>query len=134
MTINDRISSGQKKILDRFRPGVQLKLDPVTGRYAFFDGGTITNVDQRPIEAMLRSGVLEKDVVGRCYLKDELDIDAARSVRKVHCGDSDGHPLACRYTQHSRSLVTWVTPSAFVQLPANSQCPDCAKRATAPNN
>lgn len=69
-----KISIGQQKILDRFRrqPGIKLRLDPHTGRYAFVDRDEkVTHVDQRPIEVMLRNGVLEKDVTGQCWMSAE---------------------------------------------------------------
>lgn len=38
MTTNISISTGQRKILERFKAGVRQMLDPGTGRYAFFQG------------------------------------------------------------------------------------------------
>lgn len=71
-----RISIGQQKILDRFRrqPGIKLRLDSRTGRYAFFDRDEkVTHVDQRPIEVMLRTGALEKDATGQCWMNAEIN-------------------------------------------------------------
>lgn len=89
-----RISIGQQKILDLFRPGVKLALDGKTGRYAFDDGQKLKHVDQRPIEVMLRIGLLEKDVVGRCYPITPAPAKNCHSCRFLEWFDdanSDGH-------------------------------------------
>jgi hypothetical protein len=64
-----RISIGQQKILDRFKrlPGATLKFDQQIGRYRFHHEGKVIDVDQRPVEVMLRTGVLEKSTMGQCY-------------------------------------------------------------------
>lgn len=64
-----RISIGQQKILDRFErlPGATLKYDQHIGRYRFYHLDKVIDVDQRPIEVMLRTGVLEKSTLGQCY-------------------------------------------------------------------
>lgn len=122
------ISTGQRKILERFKPGIRLMLDQSTGRYSFFDGDTITMVDQRPIEAMLRSGALDKDITGRCYLKEGLDVAGSLAKRKTHLADADGRPVACRYTKHPRARATWLEPAEFAKLSQDAKCPDCATR------
>lgn len=65
-----RISIGQQKILDRFKqmPGSKLLLDPKSGRYRFYHEGKVVEVNQCSVEAMLRTGLLEKDNIGQCYL------------------------------------------------------------------
>lgn len=123
-----RISIGQQKILDLFRPGVRLALDGKTGRYAFDDGQKLKHVDQRPIEAMLRSGALEKDITGRCFVKEGLDIAGSLSVRKTHLADAKGQRVACRYTKHPRARATWLGPADFAKLSQDAKCPDCAAR------
>lgn len=64
-----RISIGQQKILDRFErfPGATLKYDQQIGRYRFYHEGKVIDVDQRPIEVMLRTGIMEKSTLGQCY-------------------------------------------------------------------
>lgn len=64
-----RISIGQQKILDRFEhlPGATLKYDQQIGRYRFHHEGKVIDVDQRPIEVMLRNGIIEKSLMGQCY-------------------------------------------------------------------
>lgn len=133
MTTNITISTGQRKILEHFKPGVRLMLDQSTGRYSFFDGDTVTAVDQRPIEAMLRSGALEKDITGRCFVKEGLDIAGSLAVRKTHMADADGTPLACRYTKHPRARATWLKPAEFAKLSEDAKCPACAARLTSLN-
>lgn len=127
------ISTGQRKILERFRPGVRLMLDSRTGLYSFFEGDTVTAVDQRPVEAMLRSGVIEKDAMGQCYVKPDLDIAGSLAIRKTHLAGTDGRPSVCRYTKHPRARATWVPSAQFVQLLSSAQCPDCVTRLTTPN-
>lgn len=100
-------------------------LDPRTGRYSFFEGDTVTTVDQRPIEAMLRSGAIEKDAVGQCYIKPGLDLSAGMQVRKTHLSGTDGERTICRYTKHPRARARWLSASEFARLPANEKCPDC---------
>lgn len=128
MTTNITISSGQRKILERFKPGIRLMLDQSTGRYSFFDGDTVTAVDQRPIEAMLRSGALEKDITGRCFVREGLDIAGSLAIRKTHLADASGQPMACRYTKHPRARATWLEPDEFAKLSQDAKCPDCAAR------
>ena len=128
MTTNITISTGQRKILAHFKPGVRLMIDQRTGRYSFFDGDTVTTVDQRPIAAMLRSGALEKDNTGRCFVKAGLDIAGSLAVRKTHLKDTDGNRLACRYTKHQRARATWLEPAEFAKLSQDAKCPDCAAR------
>lgn len=64
-----RISIGQQKILDRFErlPGATLKYDQQIGRYRFYREGKVIDVDQRPIEVLLRTGIMEKCTMGQCY-------------------------------------------------------------------
>jgi len=68
-----RISIGQQKILDRFErmPGSKLTFDQHIGRYRFYHEGKVIDVDQRPIEVMLRTGILEKSHQGQCYPASE---------------------------------------------------------------
>lgn len=68
-----RISIGQQKILDRFEnlPGAALKYDQEIGRYRFYHEGKVIDVDQRPIEVMLRTGIMEKSTMGQCYPADD---------------------------------------------------------------
>jgi hypothetical protein len=90
-----RISTGQRKILDRFLPGRKLELDALTGRYAFFYQETVTHVDQRPIEAMLRSGLLTKDCMGRCYpapVPQAKNCHACQHLEHFDDTDTDGNP------------------------------------------
>lgn len=89
-----RISIGQQKILDLFKPGVRLALDGKTGRYAFDDGEKLKHVDQRPIEVMLRIGLLEKDPTGRCYPSAPQPAKNCHSCRFLEWFDDanlDGH-------------------------------------------
>lgn len=133
MTTNILISAGQRKILERFKPGIRLMLDQSTGRYSFFDGDTVTAVDHRPVEAMLRSGALEKDITGRCYVREGLDVAGSLAKRKTHLADANGRPEACRYTKHPRARAIWLGPTEFAKLPQDAQCPDCATRIASRN-
>lgn len=128
MTTTIAISTGQRKILERFKPGIRLMLDQSTGRYSSFEGDTITTVHKRPIEAMLRSGALEKDVTGRCHVKEALDVAGSLAKRKSHLADADGRQVACRYTKHPRARATWLEPAEFAKLFQDANCPDCATR------
>lgn len=61
-------STAQKKILDRLAKGARLALEPKSGQYELTDcmTGQRHQIDQRPVAAMLRAGILKQDVFGRC--------------------------------------------------------------------
>lgn len=61
------LSTAQSRLLEQLQAGCRLSLDSKTGRYVLTDvTGKPLNVDQRPVQAMLRNGSLEQDMTGRC--------------------------------------------------------------------
>lgn len=67
------LSKAQQGIVDHIQAGKSLFLNPATGLYAIRDqGGIIVKVDQRPVQALLLSGVLQQDILGQCTLGSQL--------------------------------------------------------------
>ena len=64
-------STAQQKIINRVKAGESLMFDPKSGRFVIQVVGKTSHVDQRTIDAMLRTGLLEKDNLGRCHLNEE---------------------------------------------------------------
>ncbi len=60
-------TTAQSKVIERLQAGAHLSLDSKTGRYVLTDvTGKAQALDQRPVLAMLRNGVLQQDMTGRC--------------------------------------------------------------------
>jgi hypothetical protein len=66
-----KVSPAQQKIVDRIKAGGRVVLDDKTGRYLMFDGGKARMLNTRPIEVMLRTGVLVKGMSSHCQLTDD---------------------------------------------------------------
>lgn len=62
------LSKAQRRIAERMQAGGSLFLDPKTGFYSIKEHGNTSKLDQRPVEAMLISGALQRDVMGFCTL------------------------------------------------------------------
>lgn len=82
------LSKAQQGIVDQVQAGKTLFFNPATGLYAIREhGGNALKVDQRPVEALLLSGVLLRDAFGLCTLgdqpppKDEAAFEVGQSVR-----------------------------------------------------
>ncbi|CAN7744294.1 hypothetical protein LJR118_006700 [Acidovorax sp. LjRoot118] len=66
-----QLSMAQRALGDLMKAGGRVIHDAKTGRFVLDQFGKISQVDQRPIEAMLQSGALEKDAFGHCKLVEE---------------------------------------------------------------
>lgn len=67
--VQAQASPAQAKILAKLTDGARLSLDPRSGRYAITEvGGAVTSIDQRPVAAMLRNGLLHQDLMGFCRI------------------------------------------------------------------
>lgn len=64
-------SAAQQKIINRVKAGESLDFDHKSGRFVMHLMGKTSQVDQRTIDAMLRTGLLVKDNLGRCRLSNE---------------------------------------------------------------
>lgn len=72
MTAVMKPSIAQAKILKRMGSGGTLALNPKTGRYCITENGVSRNIDQRPVEVMIRDGILCQDLGGHCWPADLL--------------------------------------------------------------
>ena len=123
-----RVSTAQHKILSEMAKDSQLRFDDSIGFFTLITRGEARKVDQRVIDAMLRSGALVQDMLGRCSIAPGLDIAESLAVKKTHCLDEDGEILLCRYTSHARARATFALPSTFRALDRKQQCTACLKR------
>ncbi|TXT26454.1 MAG: hypothetical protein FD131_4168 [Rhodocyclaceae bacterium] len=72
------LSKAQRRIAERMQAGGALFLDPKTGFYSIKERGNISKLDQRPVEAMLLSGALQRDAMGFCTLALRTEIPASK--------------------------------------------------------
>lgn len=60
-------STAQVKIIAKIEAGGRLALDPANGRYTITEpNGTVRQIDQRPVLAMIHNGLLHQDMGGQC--------------------------------------------------------------------
>lgn len=60
-------SPAQAKIIARINAGGRLALDGKTGRYTITEmNGKVCQIDQRPVVAMIRDGLLHQSLGGEC--------------------------------------------------------------------
>lgn len=62
------LSKAQKAIARHFELGHCIVWNHKTGDFSLNISGVLSKIDQRPVEAMLLSGYLQKDSSGRCSL------------------------------------------------------------------
>ncbi len=65
------LSKAQRELVSRIEAGGQVMLSPQTGQYVIREGGMngeLKQMDQRPVNVLLQSGVLQQDMVGVCKL------------------------------------------------------------------
>lgn len=62
-------SSAQAKLIEQMNAGSRLTLDPKSGRYTLRGmDGKVCQIDQRPVLAMIKSGLLFQTVWGECQI------------------------------------------------------------------
>lgn len=66
-----QLSKAQTQLVNRIRAGGRVFFNPATGLFSIDEFGVIAKIDQRPAEALILSGHLQNNSLGRCTLVDQ---------------------------------------------------------------
>jgi hypothetical protein len=67
-----RLSSSQERIITRMRAGARLAWNSDLGKYRMVDGPILSTVDPRTVDALVKAGIIEKDIVGGCRVSEQV--------------------------------------------------------------